>query len=325
MSGVSSTIQPFFNKLIVIVVLSQLAFVGLPDEAYPTGFSLVATDVGTALYQRHSPYGTFDYVQVIHLDQGAAVQLLHGPIADNGRGEGVYGGDNPLLYTQPLSDVWVNFSQTNISPNQPQAFCLTNGQFYSSHTSTVRLSFPLKIDGNIVSDGFAIDQFPYHQLMLEIWPHRADIAPLSADALLNSSAPNILGGLTEYAGGRRPNRITGRTFVGVGQPRLDGSYSTIYIFNSRLARKTEAAATLRSFGAEKVMMLDGGASTQLICQGENYVGPGRLIPQTIAVLAGPPSPWLYIFDYPEVFLSCELRPLWHRTADQPDGRSNFWC
>jgi hypothetical protein len=320
MSGVLSKSGTVLAKFILIAVLSQLAFVELPAANGPAGFTLVASDVGTALYQRYSPYGTIDYVQVAQLDRGATVQLLHGPIMDPGSGEGVYGGDNPLLATQPLGDVWAEFS-----PGQPQAFCLTNGQFYSSHTSTVRLSFPLKADGHIVSDGFAIDQYPDHQLMLEIWPHRADIVPLTAAALQSSSAPNILGGLSEDAVGRRPNMITGRTFVGVGQPRFDGSYSTLYIFTSRLARKTEASAALRSFGAEKIIMLDGGASTQLICQGENKVGPGRLVPQTIAVLAGPPPPWIHNLDQPDEILSCELQLLWLGTADSFDIPALLWC
>ncbi len=290
MSGIAATIRSVFSKIAFIAALSlaallQLAFTAPPTGAFPADFMLVTADFGTALYQRPSPYGTTDYVQVIRLDQGASLQLLHGPIVDPGQGEGVYGGDNPLIATLSLRDVWDAFS-----PNQPQAFCLTNGQFYSSHTSSVRLSFPVKIDSQIVSDGFAIDQFSDHQLMLEIWPHGADIVPLSEAALLRSSAPHILGGLAEYADGRRPNHITGRTFVGVGQPQRDGRYSTIYLFTSRLARKTEVVATLHSFGAEKVMMLDGGASSQLICQGEAYVGPGRFVPQTIAVLAAPPLP-----------------------------------
>jgi hypothetical protein len=283
MRGTAVKISIILSSLMLLLLLAQPAWSQTAPDAIPSDFTLVTAETGTALYQRPSPYGTTDFVQVVDLTQGASVQLHHGPILDPGSGEGVYGGDNPLITNQPLSDAWADFA-----PGEPHAFCLTNGQFYSSHTSSVRLSFPLKIDGRIVSDGFAIDQYPRHQLMLEIWPHGADIVPLSAAALQSSSAPHILGGLSEFAGGRRPNMITGRTFVGVGQPRLDGSYGTLYIFTSRLARKTEASAALRSFGVEKVMMLDGGASTQLICQGEFMVGPGRLVPQTIAILSAPP-------------------------------------
>jgi hypothetical protein len=311
MTCLAATIKRLLAKFIFVASFGLLAFTGLPDEAAPAGFTLIAADNGTALYERPSPHGAIDYVQVIHLIQGASLQLLHGPIVNNGSGEGVYGGDNPLLFTQPLSDVWAAFS-----PGQPQVFCLTNGQFYSSHTSTVRLSFPLKTDNQVVSDGFAIDQFPEHQLMLEIWPRRADIVPLSAVALRHSSAPHILGGLSEQADGRRPNHITGRTFVGVGQPQLNGRYGTIYLFTGRLARKTEVVATLHSFGAEKVMMLDGGASSQLICQGEYYVGPGRFVPQTIAVLAAPPLP-------APPGCHAEAVQAW-ATPHRPETR-HFWC
>ena len=43
---------------------------------------------------------------------------------------------------------------------------------------------------------------------------------------------------------------------------------------------------LRDFGADKVMMLDGGGSTQLICNHSVYVPSVRAIPQAIAVVAG---------------------------------------
>ncbi|MFO7539204.1 MAG: phosphodiester glycosidase family protein [Chloroflexota bacterium] len=323
MRGILLKVRGVLVMFILAVFMSQLAFTGPPDGpgggSLP-GFRLVATDVGAALYQNDTANDGHQFVQVVHLDRGAAIQLLHGDIVDPGQDEGVYGGDNPLISTQALADVW-----TTISSEHPHAFCLTNGQFYSAHTSSVRLSFPLKIDGSIVSDGFAIDQFADHQLMLELWPHKANIRPLTEAALHDSTAPHILTGLAEDADGRRPNMITGRTFIGVGQPRLDGSYTTIFIFTSRWTRKTEAAAALRRFGAEKVMMLDGGASTQLICQGDSYIGPGRYIPQTIAVLAAPLPAWsdpLYQFD---MLLFCERQMLLVELPASPDWPRILWC
>ncbi|HEX6384402.1 MAG TPA: phosphodiester glycosidase family protein, partial [Anaerolineae bacterium] len=71
---------------------------------------------------------------------------------------------------------------------------------------------------------------------------------------------------------------------------------------SAMATKTEAASVLRSFGAEKVMMLDGGSSTQLTCRGENYVSSGRRIPQSIAVMAAVPEAAPYISRQTPSFL-----------------------
>jgi hypothetical protein len=57
------------------------------------------------------------------------------------------------------------------------------------------------------------------------------------------------------------------------------------------ARQSDAADVLKSFEAAKVMMLDGGGSTQLICEGKSYISSDRLIPQAIGVLAAPLPPF----------------------------------
>ncbi|NEP07416.1 MAG: phosphodiester glycosidase family protein [Okeania sp. SIO4D6] len=41
---------------------------------------------------------------------------------------------------------------------------------------------------------------------------------------------------------------------------------------------------MKSFGTTQVIMLDGGGSTQLICQGNNYITSPRTIPQMIVIL-----------------------------------------
>jgi hypothetical protein len=58
------------------------------------------------------------------------------------------------------------------------------------------------------------------------------------------------------------------------------------IFSTKSARQVDAARVLRSFGADKVMMLDGGGSAQLLCDGKDYVQSDRPVPQAIAVFAG---------------------------------------
>jgi len=284
MSVVPTRVAVVLGTVLLVALLSQVAFAYMPDVDNPAGSFLVSSDVGTALYRIDYSDGYPDFVQLAHLDQGGAVEVLHGAIIDPGTGQGVYGGDNPGFSNQWLQEVWYDFSSRH-----PNTFCITNGQFFSAHTSMARLPFPLKVDGKVVSDGYGLNDFPNQKLMLEIWPDRADIVPLSATALYTSSAPDIVAGLAKEASGSRPNMLTGRTFIGVGDRGQHGHYETILIFTSEMARKTEAASVLRSFGAEKVMMLDGGSSTQLTCRGEIYVSSGRRIPQSIAVMAALPA------------------------------------
>jgi hypothetical protein len=59
------------------------------------------------------------------------------------------------------------------------------------------------------------------------------------------------------------------------------------IFNSKISRQIDAASVLQAFGADQVMMLDGGGSTQLICQNEALIKSDRPIPQAIGVVSAP--------------------------------------
>ena len=130
---------------------------------------------------------------------------------------------------------------------------------------------------------------PGQKLVLQLWDDHADIAELSSQLLNSTSAPNLIGGLTEEAN-KRIKYSVGRTFVGVGNPDEGGSYRTLLVFNSSSSLQSGAADVLRSFGAEKVMMLDGGGSTQLLCKSGWYIRSDRPLPQALAVIAAPPPP-----------------------------------
>lgn len=250
-------------------------------QGIPSGFYSIASDTGVALYRKDYSGGQPDFVQVISLNQGATVRLLNGAIVDQGLGVGPFGGNNPTFRRQSLQDAWNGLSAANTG-----AFCIVNGQFFSTNSDPTPLAFPLKKDGIIVSDGYgSLREFQGQLLMLEIWNDRADIRTLSKDALYQSSAPNILGGLDEKAD-KGVYTYTGRTFVGIDDADNDGKYEKIYIFSSKYARQVDAASALRSFGADKVIMFDGGSSTQLLCKNSTYIASSRTIPQTIGVIKG---------------------------------------
>jgi Phosphodiester glycosidase len=283
--------------LLLAVVLPESTAWG--QQRPPDGFSPLIARAGVELYSdgpAENPRSRF--VQVVSLSQGASVKLLHGRIDPEHQGieMGPYRGDDPSFWRQPLQTFWDNFLASD-----SKAFCITNGQFFADKHSDrtpinpTTLAFSLKADGVYVSDGYAVagpkEEFPHQKLMLEIWKDRADITELTRDNLYNSNAPNIIAGLTEDAD-RGPSTATGRTFIGVQDANGDDQFETILIFNSGSSTQLEAAGTLRSFGRSfgadevKVMMLDGGGSTQLICEGQPYTsGDSRTLPQTLAVSA----------------------------------------
>ncbi len=263
------------------VVPAQAA---LDDASIPPGFRQVASAPGVQLYRKDYSGGNPDFVQVVDMSQGAKVKLLHGPIQETRPEKGAYGGPDARILSRSLPQFW-----DAISAKHPATlFCVTNGQFFYMRESPTRLPFSLKVDGEIVSDGYAKNEFPDQKLMLEIWSGQADIGPLSRSALYLSTAPDIVAGLAEDAR-KSPTKYVARTFVGVADYDQDGQHEAILIFNSKTARQKDAAEVLRSFGAAKVMMLDGGGSTQLTCKGKAVIASDRLIPQALAVLSGQSS------------------------------------
>jgi len=246
----------------------------------PKDFEILRSAVGVALYRKNYANGVPDFVQVINLNQGARLVLLHGEIKTPGFEKGAFGGNDPSLNSRLLSQYW-----KQLSASYKNAFCITNGQFFYMLEHPTRLPFPLKVDGHILSSGYAKQEFPRQKLLLQLWQDRADIQILTKESLFDSTAPNIIGGLTEDAR-KSPTKYVARTFIGISDQDRDGKYETILIFNTQSARQVDAADVLRSFGAEKVMMLDGGGSTQLLCQDFSYINSERVVPQAIGVVAG---------------------------------------
>ncbi len=249
----------------------------------PDGFDEVSRTFGVDLYRKDYSGGTPDFVQVVDFSEGAAIELLHGPIQEQRQGKGAYGGDDPRINSWSLKQFWNDFASSHATP-----FCVVNGQFFYMPESPTRLPFSLKVEGEIVSDGYGKDQFKGKKLMLELWDDHADIRELSKEALYSSSAPNIVAGLAEDAP-KNIKKYVGRTFLGVVDKNGDERFETVLIFSTRSARQVDAASVLRSFGAYKIMMLDGGGSTQLICQDKSIIASERPIPQALGIKGGVPT------------------------------------
>lgn len=261
-----------------------------PPITPPEEFTPAAAAPGVHVYHRHGDAGGLEYVQIVDLGAGARLEFLHGPIADPGIGRGMYGGNNPSLGRQFLAAIW------QAQPaGYPSALCLSNGQFFldtrnGAWVDPTELAFPVKSDGVILSDGYERWKFRSQKVMLEIWPGGwATISPFSGFALYNSTAPQIMVGLSESARVRSFEEL-GRTYVGLVDGDRDGLREILLLYSATAATQPSAVATLRAFGADEIMMLDGGGSTQLLCEGESYIFRARPLPQTIATVPAAPAP-----------------------------------
>ena len=152
MKKMNFVMRVFWNITLCMLVL----FVEF-TYAVPSGFDPLDSENGIQVYRKEYSGGYPEYVQVIDLSTGAKLKLLHGSITNHREGEGVYGGNNPLFTRQSQQTIWSDF-QSSV----PQAFSMINGQFFNDIDNNgyivdpTSLAFPIKVDGQVVSDGYGI-------------------------------------------------------------------------------------------------------------------------------------------------------------------------
>lgn len=266
--------------LLAISVQNQPVQADAPDGSVPPDFVLIDNAPGVDLYRKDYSGGTPDFVLVIDLTKGVGLQLLHGPLDGAGAGSGAFGGSNPGFSRQSLQQMWDSFSAAN-----SDAVCVVNGTIFDAADDPARLALPLKVNGQIISEGSWRDEYSGQKRMLEIWPDRVRISNLSAEALAASDAPDILSGLSEDAN-RDSSALIGRTFIGIDDADENGTAETVLVFSSKTTRTADAAGVLRHFGADDVIMLDNGDSSQMMCNNQPQVYSSRAIPQAVGVISG---------------------------------------
>lgn len=234
----------------------------------PDGYRRLRYGNGVSLYRKNAIF-----VQVVNLDHGASVQLLHGAVTDWRPGRGVWGGNDAKFKFHRLLVYWRYIRQ-----RFPGAFSVVNGAFWKVGQEPATLALPLKAGGEILTEGFMYNAIPQRVNMLEIWEDHAEINELNKDAFYSSDAPFIIGGRNFNANLRKMS-FTGRTMVGVS-----AGGETLYILSSRSARQNEGYKILRKFGADRITMLDSGGSSQMIAGGITLVWSSRSIPQVLAVI-----------------------------------------
>ncbi|NMG61203.1 hypothetical protein E1H12_22495, partial [Geitlerinema sp. P-1104] len=244
-----------------------LATVSLSTDP-PYKFKVIRQEPGLRLYGNG-----VDWVQELDLSAGVSLQLFDPRhVQDWGEGADDLGnypqydtGVSVAIDPQPIQVHWQDLEEHW----GDRAFSVTNGQFFGSRP--LQLAFPLKADGIIYSGGYAgLGEYPGEKQMLIIQGQQAWILPFPEvgypENPLFSPIPNLLVGLDEWAD-KGIKRAVGRTFIGVGDRNQDGTSEILWIFNSPAATQLRAARVLRALGAQAVMMLDGGGSTQLVVQG----------------------------------------------------------
>ncbi len=240
----------------------------------PPGFRELRHEPGVTMWRKGK-----EYVQVISPHRGATLHMLHGKVIPSE-------GQGTNFERRDLRDWWTEWKR-----GEPMALTLLNGQFFNMADSAKSpLAFSAKIDG-IVYAGYG-DEVEYNgrKMLLRIAERRATVEPYDDDAGSLYALPeaNVIVGLrpdVSKSGGVR----RGRTFAGT-MPN-----GNLLLFSSPAASQRYAERILIAFGAdrERIMMLDGGGSAQLIHDGTllipartNSTTVLRTVPLAIGVTRG---------------------------------------
>lgn len=217
-----------------------------------------------------------EYVQVVSLARGAKIDMLQGDVKPSE-------GTGTQFERSHIREWWEEWSE-----DEDNAFSMMNAQFFNmSDPAKAPLAFSVKSDG-VVHPGYGdADEFKNEKLVLLFGERRATVLPYKDDAAMLYDRPedNAIVGL-EATADKSKNRRLGRTFAGV-MPN-----GNVLLFSSPGATQRYATRMLFAFGAKRtgVLMLDGGASSQLVVQDEPLVPTRtdilRTVPQAIGVRSG---------------------------------------
>lgn len=160
---------------------------------------------------------------------------------------------------------------------------LLNGSYFSSldplleglGTAKTTLDFPLKKDGTVLSSGPKAEELPNRRTHLRAlcWERdRVAVLDYAPDLLTRMEWSDVVVGIGDGYPVNDTN-FTGRNFFGIAAGDRPEESETLVIFVSPAAKQADARANILAFGAEpkRLVMLDGGASSRLMIDGEYVI------------------------------------------------------
>ena len=235
----------------------------IPEPPRKLGFQASSLAPGITMWTKLINKGTKNYVIEADLSQAELHSLSGAPTPTGKVGQ------------MKFEEFWEkNKSQGNL-------LVLINGTFFQEYNKPTGIAFGLKQNQQFITYGYGLNEFPDRTMTVSWSSGQISIEPYNRSTF-DGATSNVVGALAPSAG-KNANKALPRTFIGVKNLRPDKAYSTVLLFISSSASQSEAEQTLRKFGAERVAMLDGGASTGLIITGEMMIKPKTRLPQTIGI------------------------------------------
>ena len=237
------------------------------NRGIPTKYQPILTTPGVRVFKNSERES---YITIVDLNRAEAIDLT-GKYTD---------APNGKITPRSMTQFWQDSVSQNTSKRQAKV--VVNGAFFAKYNQPTPIAFGLKIMGTVISYGYGLDEFPGLNKTIAWNNTTKDVRIEDYDRVTfdNPRFPEVVGALAQTAG-KRANRELGRTFIGVKDGDGDGKNETIIVFSSKAAKQIDAVATLRSFGASRVAMLDGGGSTGLVIEGKRAIDSGTAVPHAI--------------------------------------------
>ncbi len=283
--------QTFLKSRIGLAIALLLSTTGCTDTNH---FHLLNQVDGAKLYQASLGQGNTAYLQVFD-PRKIQIDQLMGSIEQPGKGKGGYyqsegKSDSPFFKMQtPTATVQKYQAQYG-----SQVFSIINFSFFEDYKASSRLSFPIKLNGKIITGGSspygpianpADPAYKNIRLKALLWDDRhveiADYDPKTGSPL---NQPTVKNAIVSYEykdhpayrlGGDPPNRYH---VLGTFEQGSEGMGLAIVTVNR--ATLEEAANLLRQSGLgvkEPMMTFDGGTSTYLFSAQRGHL----LLPQAV--------------------------------------------
>ncbi len=249
-----------FSRLSTTASAKASASPSASNSKAPKGFEVISDSVGVQVYRRDN--GLQSYMTVLDFQKGAMMRNLTGEVV----------GDRQVGH-RSLMEYW---NMAKPDKTMKPAKVVINGTFFARYNQPTDLAFGLKSDGQVISYGYGLKEFPGFNKTVAWDFQRIQIAPY-AKATFDGPMPNVVGALDVNAG-KRKDKYLPRTFIG-------SKGKQVFIFSSNYARQIDAVRALQEFGAESMAMLDGGGSTGLIVDGKELLQANTKVPHGIAIFS----------------------------------------
>jgi hypothetical protein len=248
------------------------------------GYTLQYKEDGVCLYKKD---GSDIYAQVVDLAAGANITF---GLSDYKYNETLGNGKNAKMYDK--DSIIDHFSES--SSNNANLFSVINGQFFDTNRNPTFLSFPVKSNNQVFSNGpdmrdWNADKFRMLRVYTgnKSWSGDSNLAavyPFWSQSIFENLSGNIIVGLNPDV--RKGSTYTQRTFVApIGLYSSEKFPVLVFLISKKAVTQNYMIAELKKWGTgeSNMIMFDGGGSTLIKDKYSLQHNSGRHIPMVFEI------------------------------------------